>query len=223
MRRILFLLMAVCFLAVPAIAATPTASIQTRLDTVIAILQDPAYHNTDAAGAEEQYSKIFSEVKKAFDFKTISLLTTGKNWKRFSESQKTEFAALFAELLGNTYIQQVQENFRDEKVLYDSEDLLGKNKAEVHTHVLMNDKKIPILYKMRKRGDLWRVYDVKIEGISLVQNYRSQFSDFLFKHEPENLIDQIREKVKTLAIERKAHWEKRNMEEPANQKTPQIL
>lgn len=181
----------------------PTEAIKMRVDAVIAILKDPSYTPGDANMAEKQHNDLFYAVKDLLDFKTISALATGQNWKRFSEDEKTRFIDLFARLLANTYIEKLQDNFKNESVVYDGEDILSKDRSEVRTHIQLRDgKTTPVLYKLRLIGGEWRVYDAYIENVSLVQNYRTQFDDFLMKNEPSVLVNHLDTRVKELEKDR---------------------
>lgn len=184
-------------------APSPTEAIRTRVNAVIAILKDPVYQDGNARLAEEQHKALFNAVKDLLDFRSISMLATGQNWKRFSEKEKNSFVDLFARLLANTYIEKLQDNFKNETVIYDGEDMISKDRSEVRTHIRLSDgKTVPVLYKLRLLQGEWRVYDAYIENISLVQNYRTQFDEFLLKKEPADLIKQMETRVQQLEKER---------------------
>lgn len=184
-------------------ATSPTEAIRSRVDAVIAILKDPVYQEGGAKMDQEQHDALFNAVKDLLDFRTISMLATGQNWKRFSSEEKTQFTDAFARLLANTYIEKLQDNFKNETVVYDGEDKISKDRSEVRTHIQLSDgKTVPVLYKLRLIQGDWRVYDAYIENISLVQNYRTQFDDYLMKKEPAELIHQMESRVQQLEKER---------------------
>ena len=113
----------------------------------------------------------------------------GADWNRFSPDQQARFVTAFGSLLQNTYLDKI-ESYTDEKVHYLSEQDLGEGKAEVATKVTGHGKEIPVTYRLLNR-DGWKVYDVVIEGVSLVQNYRSQFGQILMNESPDALIAKI--------------------------------
>jgi phospholipid transport system substrate-binding protein len=104
--------------------------------------------------------------------------------------------ALFSELLENTYADRILA-YTDEKINFGDEVALKKNRVEVKSTIFTKDNKsVPLNYRMIRKNETWRVYDVVIEGISLVQNYRSQFREILATNSPQDLIDTLKEKVK---------------------------
>lgn len=224
-RSLLLLVLPLLFLVQLSMADMgPLATIQNRIDIAIAILKDPVYKNPDPDLAEEQHQKLFEHIQSIFDFRTISMLATGRNWRRFSDTQQRDFADLFAKLLANTYIEKVQDNFQNESVVYDEETLISQDRSEVSTRVLLSQGEVPVLYKLRNIRNDWRIYDIHIEGISLIQNYRSQFEDFLFKKDPADLILHMREKISSLEAQRiQRRKEGKTAEEPDKDKALRIL
>ncbi|TWI66936.1 phospholipid transport system substrate-binding protein [Desulfobotulus alkaliphilus] len=195
----------ICLIIFPLAASAdmgPLETIKVRINDAIALLKDPAYKDADPALAEKQHQELFEHVKGIFDFRTVSMLATGRNWRRFSTEQQNEFADLFAKLLANTYIEKVQDNFRNEEVVFDDETIISEGRAEVSTRVLLSNMEVPVIYRLRNIRNQWRIYDVQIEGISLVQNYRSQFEDFLFRREPAELIDVMKQRIDRLEKDR---------------------
>lgn len=201
MIKKLTLTLVICLFAFNAYAQTPMESIKGPTSSIISILKKQEYKNLTPQLREKQWNEIWGVVKSSFDFDIISRLAIGKYWKTFREPQKKEFKTLFAELLANTYINKVQENFKNQKLTYISEKIAGK-KAEVLVHVALEDQPVPIIYRMISKNG-WLVYDVKIEGMSMIKNYRSQFDEFLFKNSPQVLIERMNRKIKRLREERK--------------------
>ena len=182
--------------SLPVWAKTPMASLQGLIDEVISLLNSPQYQ--DAAKKKEQGDKIWVVIEEVFDFQKISRLTLGKNWKKFSDKELDEFSVLFSNLLGKTYLKKVQDEFKNEKVNYMDEKILtGKKneRAQVKTALVRKNMEIPVEYSMWKNNGVWRIYDVKVEGISLVKNYRTQFQKILFNKSPGELIAQVKKKV----------------------------
>lgn len=172
-----------------AAAQSPTEVVQTGVDEILSVLRAS---KGGLSGQDKE--KIFGVVENIFDLKLFSRRTLGRNWNVLSEEQQTEFVDLYSQLLKNTYIERV-EAYSDEKVTIDDELDMGKGKAEVRTTVTGAGTDIPIFYRLYDRGEGWKVYDVLVEGVSLVSNYRSQFSDILAKGSPEKLLAMLRNKV----------------------------
>jgi phospholipid transport system substrate-binding protein len=129
-----------------------------------------------------------------FDFNDVTRLAVGKYWKSFTDEERHEFRDLFSQLLQKIYMDKIQ-SYNGEPVIFSTETILSPTKAKVNTHIMLNDKEVPLDYMLRSRNDQWRVYDVIVEGVSLVKNYRSQFSSILSKNPPSVLLDQVRKKI----------------------------
>lgn len=195
MKSILCLGLAILFASAgTAMAAEPIDSVREPLDKSLSILKDPQYD--DPARKDEQREKIWSLIESIFDFEEVSKRALAHNWRRFEAEQKREFVDLFAKLLGNTYLDQVQEAYKDETVAYDSQEIHNsKPLARVKTRILSQKGDIPVDYSLKEKEGRWRIYDVKVEGVSLVKNYRTQFDEILMKESPDQLIDRLKEKV----------------------------
>ena len=163
------------------------------IDKVIAILSDPAMKGP-SKHLERQH-KLRTVADSFFDWHELSRRALGANWNKFSPKQQDEFVGLFSELLQKTYIRKL-EKFNNEKVEYLREQVSG-DQAFINTQVLMKDKNVPINYIMIKHQE-WMVYDVVIEGVSLVKNYRTQFAKILSKETPAALNQRIKDKIKAL-------------------------
>ncbi len=206
MKRIVMILVAAGMalaMALPALGAegdqqttTPaTDAVRQRIDTVVDILQDPAYDTPEKL--DEQRRKILEEVDGFFDFQKISQLALGRFRRKFSQEETETFTKLFTDLLTNTYLKQVQEEFENEKVEYLEEihHPSDKERVIVKTLVYRGGNKVPVDYSMYLAEGKWQVYDVKVEGVSLVKNYRTQFEKILLNESPQVLIDKVREKL----------------------------
>ena len=98
-------------------------------------------------------------------------------------------------MLEKAYIDKIL-SYTNEKIVFDKETMLSENQGEVQTRIVTSSKTIPISYRMIMKDGTWKVYDVVIENVSLVQNYRTQFNDILAKNTPEQLLETLRKKVK---------------------------
>ena len=173
----------------------PIDALRGPLDSALAILKDPRYRS--GSEKEAQKEKLWEIIRKVFDFEGITERAVGRNWKSFSPQQRKDFTDTFTTLLGNSYITKIQGNFNNEKIEYLGQEKLSDTKARVKTKIIREVDAIPVDYSMRPDGSTWRIYDVNIEGVSLVQKYRSQFDQILSKDPPDVLIERIRAKNKT--------------------------
>lgn len=179
--------------------STPTSDgalnfVKISVNRVLAVLRDPSYKTKSAK--EVQRRKLRALAEELFDFKEVSKRALGRNRRSFTPQQMEEFYKLFCRLLERTYVDKIQ-NYTDEKVVYDKAIMLSKNKALVKTNVITGPQKIPINYRLVFRHDRWMGYDVIVEGVSLVKNYRSQFNLFLQKKPPTELLKLLRNKIST--------------------------
>lgn len=175
--------------ATPASAKAPSDVVQGSVDEILGVLRDSG-GSLSPAGKQ----KIFDIVDNTFDMRLFGRRTLGRRWNVLNPQQQNEFVDLYAQLLKNTYIERV-EAYSDEKVRMDGEVDLGRDKYEVRTTVIGNGVNVPIFYRLYNSKQGWRVYDVLVEGVSLVNNYRSQFTQILSKGTPEDLLNQLRQKV----------------------------
>ena len=179
--------------ALPVWAAEPMAELKGPIDQVISILQDPKYQ--DKSQAEVQRVELMAVIKGIFDFQEISKRTIGRRWKSFSQKQQQEFEATFADFLGHTYYQKVRDSYQGEKVVFLSQEVLPNGNAVVKTNIPRKQGEIPLDYRMINSKGGWRIYDVIIEGVSLVKNYRTQFNKILIKETPDQLITRLKQKI----------------------------
>ena len=196
MKRRSIIILLIFFFVISVWASTPADGaldfVRTSVDKVLTILRDPVYKEESIREVQRQKLRILTET--LFDYDEISKRVLGKNRKSFTPEQMDEFSDLFTRLLEKTYLSRIQE-YSDEKVIYSKATMLCENRAEVETNIITASKQIPINYRLVFLHGEWRGYDVLIEGVSLVRNYRSQFNKILQKKSPEDLFQQLREKV----------------------------
>ncbi len=205
MKNSLILLIVTAFLGsflligTPAQAApslSPTDTIKQAVNEVMNIMKQPGI--TDPAVRPSLLKKIQNLVQNMFDFEEFSARTVGPQWRNFTPEQKKRFNTAFADLLRALYIEKL-EGYNGEQVEYTGEIKSTKgDKAEVQTSILIKDKRVPVSYRMLVKGDVWRVYDVLIEQMSLVENYRGQFRDIIAKGNPEQLIQRVEAKAEEI-------------------------
>jgi len=173
-------------------AATPKETVEVGVNKVLATLGDAAFKSKPRDAKIEEIGNIIGEV---FDFTELSKRTLGREWKKLSAEQQKEFVGLFRQLLQGVYADRLLA-YTDQKVVFDKEKTLKKGRAEVQSYIVLSDgRKVPIFYRLSNKSGQWRVYDLIIEGVSLVKNYRTQFRQIIAKDSPEKLLKILRDKV----------------------------
>ena len=174
-------------------ATAPMEAVETGVNKVLATLTDPAFK---AKPKNEQITQLSEAINTIFDFDELSKRTLGREWRKMSAAQQTEFVNLFRQLLQGVYADRLLA-YSDQKVIFDKEMMLKKGSAEVQSYLQTSDgKKIPLFYRLTDKSGNWRVYDVIIEGVSMVKNYRTQFRQILANDSPDKLLEVLRDKVK---------------------------
>ncbi len=179
-----------------AVAGEPIDVLKAPMAEALAVLRDPQYKADDPAKKAEQREKFWAIIKPSFDFEELSKRTLARNWKLFDAAQQAAFTDVFSELLGNIYVDRIQGGYNDETIEFgDQIKHESRPLAVVKTFIVSARNRIPVDYSMIEKDGTWRVYDVKVEGISLVKNYRSQFKEILSKDSPDQLIEMLKKKV----------------------------
>ncbi|HET6489085.1 MAG TPA: ABC transporter substrate-binding protein [Syntrophales bacterium] len=175
----------------PVHAATPLETVRTEVNKVLDALRNKGLKEE---AKKETLRLVYKEMFDQVELAKWSL--GGNNWNKFTEAQRQEFVPLFQQVLEKAYADKILA-YTDEKITFDREVTVTKNRVEVQTRVLTKSKEIPINYRVVQESDgTWKVYDVVVENVSLVMNYRSQFNDILSKNKPEQLLETLRKKVK---------------------------
>ena len=173
-------------------AGAALETVNGHVNMVLDVLRDPSLKAETAKKVKKD--KIRAIAEKMFDFTELSKRTLVKNWSNFNPEQQREFIDLYTSLLGNTYANKIMA-YTDEKIVFGKEIELTEKTVEVQSTVMKKTGTIPINYRVLLKDGSWRVYDVVIEGVSLVNNYRSQFKEILSNKPPESLIETLRKKV----------------------------
>jgi phospholipid transport system substrate-binding protein len=194
MRRVLpgLLIFMLLICTLQAEAGLPLDTVEKNVSSVLDILRDPALQGE--ANQDAKQKKIESIADQMFDYVALSRLTLGKSWNQFSREQQKEFVSLYRTILEKAYMDKIL-SYTDEKVIFDKELMLAENKAEVQTKIITKSAEIPIFYRVYLKEGEWKVYDVIIEGISLIKNYRTQFREILANNPPEEVLKILREKT----------------------------
>jgi phospholipid transport system substrate-binding protein len=173
-----------------ALAGPATESIRGTVDEVLRILNDKELKTP--ARQEDRRQRLEKVVAARFDYSEMSRRSLGAQWNQLSDKEKQEFIDLFRTLLTNTYADRV-ETYSGEGVQYLNE-RTEKEYAEVRTKVLSGKTEIPMDYRLLNKSNDWHVYDVVVDGVSLVNNYRGQFTKILHTSSYSDLVDQLRKK-----------------------------
>ena len=179
----------VCLASPPAAAESGARSVIARtVDEVIAVLDDPSL---DTRGRRERIEEI---ARDRFDFRTMSKLVLARNWKRFSREQQQAFVEEFQNLLSRSYGDRI-ERYEQQRVEILGERAEQRGDVSVLTRILGGDLEgFKVDYRLRQREGDWYIIDVKIEGVSLVSNYRDQFKEVLGRGGPDDLLARMRKK-----------------------------
>ena len=171
--------------------------VQQTIDTVLGILRN------GKIPLEEKKSRVESIAYERFDFELMSRLVLARNWQKFSDKQKRDFVDAFKKHLSATY-RDTLNTFRDETIQIGSSRLEKNEDVTVMTIVTGSTDTTSVDYRMRKGDHGWRGIDVIIEGVSLVQNFRSQAQEIVSNEGPDGLIKKLRAKQMTSPHKKKA-------------------
>jgi len=158
----------------PAWAGAPTDQLRGRIDRVLQVLEDPALK--EEARVAERRAAIRAMAHEIFDFRELSQRALARHWQARTPAERDEFVRLFADLLERSYIAKIETYSGGDRIQYTSETAEGKHAAVRTRIVTKSGPEIPVDYRLHRVDDRWLVYDVAIEGVSLVANYRAQFN-----------------------------------------------
>ena len=195
-------------------AGPPTDQLRTQVDRVMRILEDPELRKDGRA--QERRASLRDAASQLFDFPEISRRALGRHWQARTPDERAEFTRLFTDLLEYSYVSKIETySSGDDKVQYTGERVDG-DYALVNTKILRaQGVEIPVDYRMYREGSRWRAYDVNIEGVSLVANYRSQFNSILQRQSYPELVKMVRTKLAQLSDHAGSHEQKPGAAAPA--------
>jgi phospholipid transport system substrate-binding protein len=181
----------------PARAGAPLEQLRLQVDRVLKVLDDPELKKeSKAKDRRVAVRKIANEI---FDFSETAKRSLGRHWLARTPAERDEFVQVFTDLLERSYISRV-ELYGGEKIQYVSDTIEDGEQAKVLTKlVTKGGGEIPIEYRMHKKADRWLVYDVIIEGVSLVSNYRTQFNKIIQTSSFQELVKKMKSKQEELA------------------------
>jgi len=172
-------------------------ALQTTLEEIMAILQSEEFKAPEKKMVRRNAMLCVLEYR--FDFQEMAKRSLAREWKKRTLREREQFVMIFGQLIENSYIKKI-ESYSDEEILFFGEKE-KKDKVLVETAVRRNNIDFQVSYKLLEKDGRWKVYDVIIEGISLVRNYRSQFKDFLGKKSYADLVKRLESKVEKLLSE----------------------
>lgn len=176
----------------PAWAGAPSEQLKARIDRVLKLLTDPELRQETRA--PERRAAIRKVAEETFDFREISQRSLARHWHSRTPAERDEFVQLFADLLERSYVGQIEQYSGGEKIQYAAESLDG-DQALVRTKIVTRQgTEVPVDYRLHRVGGRWLVYDVSIEGISLVSNYRTQFDRVIRASSYKQLAEKLRAK-----------------------------
>ena len=179
-------------MTLPGLAGEPTDQIKQTTDKILSIITNPALKPPSKTAEREKF--IRQAVDERFDWEEMARRALATHWAKRTLEERKEFVRLFADLLERTYKKKV-EDYSGEKVLYEGETKDGDYATVKVKIVSKKNKDIPVEYRLKKEGNDWFVYDVSIEGVSLVNNYRTQFNSIIVQSSYENLIKRLKDKA----------------------------
>jgi len=188
-----FSVVVILLLSIPVYAGVALDTVQANVNKVFEVLRDPKLKA--AAAKEIKKEKLRAIYTGMFDEVELAKRTLARNWNKLDDAQRQEFVQLFHQVLEKAYVDKIL-SYTNEKVVFYKENMISQNQVEVQTKIITSSKEIPIAYRTILVNGTWKVYDVVIENVSLVMNYRTQFNEILAKNTRDQLLDILRKKVK---------------------------
>ncbi len=189
----LYLLVYLSLLAFPVWADTPIVLIKSAVDQAINTLTDPYLQGEDKK--EERRTLLRQILLSRFDFREMAKRSLGTHWRKRTREDKSEFVRLFTNFVEKVYLGRIESYNNGEKFIYSNERIEGPN-AEVRSKILTSKgEEFQINYKLHWVGEEWKIYDVVVENISLINNYRSQFNRIITKTSYDELVSMMRQKL----------------------------
>jgi phospholipid transport system substrate-binding protein len=180
------LVFAICLVPAVGFADSPTEQIQQTIEQVMKVVADPATSD------EQRKAMLRETLMPRFDWMEMAKQALGKHWSN-AAGRENEFVSAFADFLGNSYFGKIG-SYRDEKILFVHESV-ENNRAQVKTKIVSEKgEPMSVNYRLHRIGDQWKIYDVVVEDISIVVNYRSQFNRILAKGSFDDLMNQLKSK-----------------------------
>jgi len=178
-------------------AGAPTDQLRSQVDRVLKLLEDPALQAPDKA--RERRVAVRKVADEIFDFGETARRALGRHWAARTPEERDEFVRLFGDLLERSYISKI-ELYGGEKIQYVSDRIDGDTALVQSKLLTKNGSEVPIEYRMLKKAERWLVYDVVIEGVSLVANYRTQFNKIIQTSSFQELVKKMKTRQEQLGV-----------------------
>jgi phospholipid transport system substrate-binding protein len=176
----------------PLLAGEPTEQIKQTTDKIIALLAD---ESLDGDSKKEERRKLIRKaVDERFDWEEMARRSLAIHWAQRTDEEKREFVSLFSDLLERTYMDKV-DDYSGESVSYERETVDGDYGVVDVKIVTSTDAEIPAEYRVRNKENGWLIYDISINGVSLVNNYRTQFNSIILRSSYQNLVKRLKVKL----------------------------
>jgi len=185
-----FLLLTLFVFAGGSIAAAssgPMEQLQKSVDEILKILNTQELKSPERK--EERRQLVLNVVREMFNFREMAKSSLGQSWNTISAQEQETFVGLFTNLVEQRYIGKI-DSYNDQKVIY-TKKLVKGNKAMIYTAIVDKDLEIPIIYRLQENDGKWLIYDMKIENVSLIVNYRRDFDSIIRKEQFAGLVEKI--------------------------------
>ena len=177
-----------------AAAPDPTEELRPFVDKVIGLLSDQALQGKE--NSSKRWDKVMTVAHERFDFEEMSRRVLGAQWRQLSSAEQGQFVDLFTKLLEHAYIGKI-EDYSKQKVVFKGQ-RIKDDRAQVETELVDKDMVLPVFYIMILKNNDWMVYDIVVEGVSLIRNYMEQFREIIRKDGYAALVKQVEDKVHEL-------------------------
>jgi len=188
--RLYLLVFALLFTTTVVAATSPRERVESAVDSVIAILQDTTL---DRQGRWDRVARVIGE---GFDFPSMSQSVLATHWQRATPAEQQRFTDFFAQYIEQVYRNKI-EAYSGQEIRY-GEERIRDDRAVVETVIIAGDTEIPVNFRLRHNDGQWYAYDVVIEGVSLVSNYRSTFSSIVKRDGMDGLLADVQQRIDRL-------------------------
>lgn len=189
--RLAFLFLALTWALASHAQSKPEDKLRASVDDVLAVLYGPQAAQT----LEERETRLTAIMKQRYSFDQIAQRSLGRNWPRFSPEQQATFSELFSQLLIRTYVRRFNTELGEPTISWGPTRTLPGNRAEVPSAVTVDNTTVAVVYRLEQINNDWQIYDVLVEGVSLVGNYRKQFDTLLRRQGPEEMLAELRKLI----------------------------